>query len=203
MKKFVITFGTCVLLAVLVWVGTVLADRQHLNEDLIRLHVVAESDSVTDQQTKLRVRDAVTAFLQTNMDPGMDTEEAKQWLQTHLPQISDAVNTALSVCNPGVAAAVSFQKEAFPTRIYDTFTLPSGVYESLRITIGEGQGKNWWCVIFPSLCLPATTEGFEAAAVGAGFPDSLAGALIGEKPYRIRFFVLDCLGWLENFLFRG
>lgn len=203
MKLLAKTIGTCILLAVLVWFGTVLADRQHLNEDLIRLHVVAESDSEADQQIKLRVRDAVNAYLRSNMDAGMDTEQAKQWLQAHLQEISEAANAALDVYDLGVTATVSLKKEAFPTRDYDTFTLPAGVYESLRVTIGEGEGKNWWCVVFPSLCIPATTEGFEAAAAGSGFPDSLTGALTEEEPYQIRFFVLDCLGWLENFLFRG
>ena len=203
MKLLAKMIGTCILLAVIVWFGSVLSDRQQLSEDLIRLHVVAESDSEADQQTKLRVRDVVTAYLQANMDTGMDTEQAKQWLQDHLPQISDVANTALAVYNPNVSAVVSLNKEAFPTRTYDTFTLPAGVYESLRVTVGEGEGKNWWCVVFPSLCLPATTDGFEAAAAGAGFSDSLTGALTEEEPYQIRFFVLDCLGWLENFLFRG
>ena len=195
--------GICVLLVVIVWFGTVVSDRRHLNEDLIRLHVVAESDSEADQQTKLRVRDAVTAYLQANMDTNMDTEQAKQWLQEHLSQISELANEVLSDCGSDVSAVVSLKKEAFPTRTYDTFTLPAGVYESLRVTVGEGEGKNWWCVVFPSLCVPATTDGFEATAAGAGFSDSLTGALTEEEPYQIRFFVLDCLGWLENFLFRG
>lgn len=203
MKQLAKMIGICVLLVVIVWFGTVVSDRRHLNEDLIRLHVVAESDSEADQQTKLRVRDAVTAYLQANMDTNMDKEQAKQWLQDHLPQIRDTANEALALYDPDGSAEVSLKKEAFPTRTYDTFTLPAGVYESLRVTVGDGEGKNWWCVVFPSLCIPATTDGFEAAAAGAGFSDSLTGAITEEEPYRIRFFVLDCLGWLENFLFRG
>ena len=77
--------------------------------------------------------------------------------------------------------------------------MPAGTYDALRITVGEGQGQNWWCVVFPQLCLPAVSEGFEDTAAGAGFSDSLTGALEGE--YQVRFFLLDCLGWLENFLF--
>jgi len=88
-------------------------------------------------------------------------------------------------------------------RNYDTFRLPAGVYESLRIVIGEGEGKNWWCVVFPELCLPATAEGFESVAVGSGFSEALSGALTGETQYEIRFFLLDCFGRLENFFFHG
>jgi hypothetical protein len=96
-------------------------------------------------------------------------------------------------------ATVTVQKETFTTRKYDTFVMPAGVYDALRITVGEGQGQNWWCVVFPQLCLPAVSEGMEAEAAGAGFSDTLTGALEGE--YEVRFFLLDWLGWLENFLF--
>ena len=85
----------------------------------------------------------------------------------------------------------------------DTFTLPAGIYEALRITIGEGEGHNWWCVAFPSLCLSATSEEFADKAAGAGFPDSLTGALDGEEKYEVRFFLLDALGELEKFLYAG
>ena len=98
-------------------------------------------------------------------------------------------------------ATVSLCLEEFATRVYDTFTLPAGLYESLRIVIGEGEGQNWWCVMFPSFCLPATSEGFEEVACGAGFSDTLTQTLEGE--YEIRFFFLDALGAVENFLHRG
>ena len=98
---------------------------------------------------------------------------------------------------------VTLCKEAFDTRYYDTFTLPAGIYEALRITIGEGEGHNWWCVAFPSLCLSATSEEFADKAAGAGFPDSLTGALDGEEKYEVRFFLLDALGELEKFLYAG
>jgi stage II sporulation protein R len=98
---------------------------------------------------------------------------------------------------------VEVKKGAFPRRSYDTFSLPAGVYESLRITLGEGEGENWWCVVFPSLCLPAAGRSFGDTAAGAGFPDSLTGALEGRCGYEVRFFVLDCLCYLENLFFKG
>ena len=97
----------------------------------------------------------------------------------------------------------TLDKEVFDTRYYDTFTLPAGVYEALRITIGEGEGKNWWCVGFPTLCLPATSEGFEDVAAGAGFPDTLTAALEGERGYRVRFILLDLLGKWQGKNFKG
>ena len=103
----------------------------------------------------------------------------------------------------GETAKITFLKEEFDTREYDTFSLPAGVYESLRITIGEGAGKNWWCVVFPSLCVPATTEGFADTAAGSGFDNSLTGALGNNGGYKVRFFLLDCLGRIENFFHRS
>ena len=203
MKKLAKLLGICFLVAVLLWCTSVMADRQRLNEDLIRLHVVADSDENQDQQIKLQVKDAVVSYLQAEMPRDMNTQQAKAWLEGNLQQIQSVANRVLADEQQAYTAVVTLAQEAFPTREYDTFTLPAGVYESLRITIGEGEGKNWWCVVFPSLCLPATTDGFEDAAVGAGFSDTLTGSLTGQQPYQIRFFLLDCLGWLENFLFWG
>ena len=98
---------------------------------------------------------------------------------------------------------VSFEKEAFPVRYYDTFKLPSGVYQSLRIRIGQAQGRNWWCVVFPSLCVPQTGEEFRDVAAGSGFTDDLSRTLNGETGYEVRFFLLDLLGWLENKIYGG
>lgn len=195
--------GICLILAALVWCGTLLSDRQKLNEDLIRLHVVANSDSQADQEIKLRVRDAVVSSLQSDLAKVADVEEAKAYLRENLAKIQQIANDVLEKAGFDGEAVVTLCREAFDTRYYDTFTLPAGIYESLRITIGEGSGHNWWCVVFPTLCLPATTEGFADTAAGAGFSDSLTGALTGEAEYEIRFCLLDELGKLETQFFRG
>ena len=198
MRKLIRRVGFCFLLAALVWCGTLIADRQRLNEELIRLHVVANSDSEEDQAIKLQVRDAVTESLRGAMEQVADVKEAKAYLQENLSKIQTVANEALKKAGCDYQAVVTLCKETFDTRYYDTFTLPAGVYEALRITIGEGEGKNWWCVVFPSLCIPATSEGFEDVAAGAGFPEALNGALTGEEEYEVRFFLLDALGKLEN-----
>ena len=99
------------------------------------------------------------------------------------------------------SANVTLKKETFGTRVYDTFSLPAGVYDSLRIVIGAGEGRNWWCVVFPGLCVPAASEGVEDVAVSAGFSEELGKTLTGEEPYEIRFLLLDWLGRVENFFF--
>lgn len=198
MKKCVKRVGFCLLLVSLIWCGTVLADREQLDEGLIRLHVVANSDSGEDQRIKLQVRDAVVESLRGAMADVADVEQAKAYLQENLPKIQKVANETLRLLGCTETAVVSLCREAFDTRYYDTFSLPAGVYEALRITIGEGAGKNWWCVVFPTFCIPATTEGFHDVAAGAGFPDSLNSALTGEEGYEVRFFLLDALGELEK-----
>lgn len=203
MIKCVKRLGFCLFIAVHISSGGLLRDRQKLDEGLIRLHVVAASDSKEDQSVKLQVRDAVTAYLQDVMADIGDVDAAKTYLQENLPKIQSIANQVLAGAGRQDTAVVQLGKEIFDTRYYDTFRLPAGVYESLRIIIGEGEGKNWWCVVFPSLCLPATTSGFESVAAGAGFDEALLGALEGKPAYEIRFFLLDKLGELENKFFRG
>lgn len=200
MKKMVKCVFACALLAAFVWCGTVIADRQRLNEELIRLHVVANSDRVEDQELKLLVRDAIIASLRQALADVRDTEQAKEYLQENLPKLQELANKTLDAAGSAQQAVVTLCREGFPTRQYNTFSLPAGIYEALRVTIGDGAGKNWWCVVFPSLCVPQTSQGFSDTAAGAGFPDALSGALTGEEPYQIRFYLLDKLGELEKFL---
>lgn len=200
MKKMIKCVLVCALLTGLVWCGTVIADRERLNEELIRLHVVANSDTAEDQNLKLLVRDAVITSLRQALADVQDTQQAKEYLEENLPKLQELANKTLDAAGSTQRAVVTLCREGFPTRQYDTFSLPAGVYEALRITIGEGEGKNWWCVVFPSLCLPQTSQGFTDTAAGAGFPEALSGALSGEEPYQIRFYLLDKLGELEKIL---
>ena len=200
MKKLLKRVFACFLLVCLVYAGALVLDRQKLQTELIRLHVVAASDSEEDQAIKLQVRDAVLASLQEGLENVKDIEAARAYIQAQLPKLESAANEVLAAAGCGDVATVRLQVEEFAARVYDTFSLPAGLYDSLRITIGEGEGRNWWCVTFPTLCLPATTEGFEAVAAGAGFSDELTGTLTGE--YEVRFYLLDLLGQLENFLHR-
>lgn len=200
MKKMIKCVFVCALLTGLVWCGTVIADRERLNEELIRLHVVANSDTSEDQELKLLVRDAVITSLRQALADVQDTQQAKEYLKENLPKLQELANKTLDAAGSTQRAVVTLCREGFPTRQYDTFSLPAGVYEALRITIGEGEGKNWWCVVFPSLCLPRTSQGFTDTAAGAGFPEALSGALSGEEPYQLRFYLLDKLGELEKIL---
>ena len=201
MKKIVKLIGLMLLLSAAFGLGTIANDKQLLSESLIRLHVVADSDSAEDQNVKLQVRDAITEKLESVMEQMPDMQSAKEYIQSQIPVLEGIANDVLRSAGSACKAVVTFAKESFPTREYDTFALPAGVYESLRVTIGSGEGKNWWCVVFPRLCVSATSDGFEDTAVSAGFSDQLAGSLSRKPQYKVRFFLLDCFGWLENWIY--
>lgn len=203
MRKSLKRLGICALIAALVWTAGIISNKQTLQNGLIRLHVVAASDSEEDQNLKLLVRDAVISSLRENMNHVKDMETAKAYLRENLPKIEAVANCVLQKAGISDTVTVSLEPEEFETRTYDTFTLPAGVYEALRVTIGAGEGHNWWCVVFPALCVGATVEEFEETAHCAGLSDSLTAALAGEENYEVRFLILDALGRLENFLHKG
>jgi len=193
----------CALTAAIVWSAMLIADRETLNRELIRFHVVAASDSEQDQTVKLQVRDAVLAAIREDLESVGDVREARAYLQEQLPKIQRIANETLQIAGFEPEAVVSLCREAFDIRHYDTFTLPAGVYDSLRIVIGEGAGHNWWCVAFPTLCLPAAAEGFEAVAADAGLSENLTQTLSGREKHQVRFYFLDKLGQFQNRAFAG
>jgi len=197
LKRIVI----CGAVAVVCWLCVLILDRSALSQGLIRFHVVAASDSEEDQSVKLKVRDAVMSSIQDDLERISDISEAKKYLEDNLPKIENIVCRTLEENGFPTKASVQFCREAFPIRHYDTFSLPAGVYDSLRIVIGQGKGKNWWCVAFPSLCIPATSAAFCDAAVHSGFSERLSEVLSGNEKYSIRFYFLDRLGELENICF--
>lgn len=181
--------------AAFVWLGGVMQDHETLGEDILRLHVVAQSDETEDQAVKELVRDGVLQVLEQSMNAQQSRVQAEQTVERLLPKLEQTANEILEREGFSQRATVELAQEPFPVRHYDTFSLPSGVYHTLRVTIGEGKGHNWWCVIFPKLCLSASGEEFGEMS---GFSDTLNDTLTGN--YEIRFWLLDQLGRLENFL---
>ena len=130
------------------------ANSAALSDDLIRLHVIADSDDDYEQALKLRVRDAVLACAEPLLAEADSMQDARQILYAHLEDIRQA---ALDT-SEGRAVSVTLDSEFYPTRIYEGFSLPAGRYISLRILLGSARGQNWWCVVFPPLCTAASAE---------------------------------------------
>ena len=200
MKKAILFVCLSLFLSGLCFAVECSAEKMQLRENIIRLHVVANSDSAADQTQKLRVRDAVNDYLKQILADTSTARQAEEIISANLSHLQMVAEEQLRKENSPYNVNVHLREECFDIRHYETFSLPSGVYTSLRIEIGEAKGKNWWCVAFPSLCMAASIENFSEVAVDAGFSDELTQSISRNDQIEIRFFFLDFLGNLENFL---
>lgn len=130
-----------------------------IGKNLIRFHVIANSDSEKDQGVKLEVRDAILAKVGSKLENAKSTEEAMKYLQDNLDMITETANEILEENSMGYTAAASVGPYEFPVKSYNSITLPAGNYTALRVVLGNGDGKNWWCVMFPPLCFIDVTQG--------------------------------------------
>ncbi len=121
-------------------------------ENLIRLHVLANSDSASDQQLKLKVRDAVIAYLAPHLETVIDKEMARQVVLEHQGELTAVAEKVVAMNGSHESVAIELGMFDFPIKSYGNLVLPAGKYEAVRVLIGKAQGKNWWCVLFPPLC---------------------------------------------------
>ena len=157
-KKQVLCGGCALLLAVLlaaVSVAEHAAACREVRTDVLRLHVIANSDSEMDQQVKLKVRDALLTIGGDLLDGTVTAAEAEKTLGPHLNTLEETANAVLAANGCGYGAKAEVTNEYFDARAYGDITLPAGNYTALKVVLGEGAGRNWWCVMFPPLCLPA------------------------------------------------
>ena len=136
----------CVTLGVCAWAQ---GRQQDISSSLVRLHVIAASDEAAEQELKMRVRDSVLEYLTPVLDSAESPAQARSIINAEIPNI----RAAAEKCAEGRTVRVTLGSEYYPTREYDSFSLPAGQYSSLRVIIGQGQGHNWWCVMFPDLCV--------------------------------------------------
>ena len=141
-----------VLLALFIFVSNMEFATQIDSDSLIRIHVLANSDSQADQALKLQVKDAVVTYLKPQLEQSCSIEESRQIIQRSLPQIEQIAQQTLQQQHSGYQVTLQYGRFDFPIKYYGSFSLPAGNYEALRILIGEGQGHNWWCVLFPPMC---------------------------------------------------
>lgn len=133
------------------------AEQDLLADKVVRLHVVANSDSTEDQALKLQVRDAILAEATPDL-AGLERCEVLEALEQELPQIARVAAEVIGETGYTYPVTVTLEEERFPTKQYDDFALPAGDYTALRVQIGSGEGHNWWCVMFPPLCMGSVEE---------------------------------------------
>lgn len=177
------------LCVTLCWGLAARTQQRDLADQLIRLHVVAQSDSDRDQAVKLKVRDEILKILEPALSSAADSGQAGEVLAELLPDIEETARAAAAMAGTACRATATLSSESFPTREYESFALPAGEYMSLRVVLGDGGGKNWWCVVFPPLCSASAQESDEALA--ALSEDSVSLITSEDGGYDVRFRVLE------------
>lgn len=199
LKRWELALMAGVLLALVAgnWIA---GEQRELADSLIRLHVIANSDSQEDQALKLAVRDRVLELAEDLYPAHATREEAQAALEEHLEELEEAGREVVAEWGREDEVSAQITQCWFPTKEYGDFALPAGNYTALRLTIGEGAGQNWWCVAFPPLCLGAASETVEEAAQVGQF-SSQQKALITEENggYQLKFKSMELLGELQGF----
>ena len=126
--------------------------QQQLAEKVIRFHVLANSDSTADQHLKLQVRDAVGAYMYEKMPEIESRENCEEMILQWIPEIIETAEKVVAEAGYSYEVKAALTNCDFPVKSYGTYTFPAGKYEALQIVIGEGDGANWWCVMYPNMC---------------------------------------------------
>ena len=171
--------------------------EEKIYDTVVRLHVLANSDSEEDQALKLRVRDAVLDATSPLVKDCTSQEEAVEILSAHIPDLESAAAAVIRQEGYDYPVTVLLGEEDYPTRTYESCAFPAGTYVSLRVCIGNAEGQNWWCCLFPPLCLSAATakEDNEDAFIQVGLTKDQYGIITetGKTKYKVRFKILEVI----------
>ena len=165
-----------------------------LREGVLRLHILANSDSETDQQLKLKVRDEILSVTAASFDSVSNIDEAIEIANNDIDKICAAASRVIKNEGFDYAVTAAVEKNFFENRVYDDFTLPAGVYNSLTVRIGKAEGHNWWCVVFPGVCIPAAQKRGLEKAVSEGS----AGVAKNARKYKVRFKTVEVYEKIRN-----
>ncbi len=173
-------------------------EQDALAQKVIRLHVVANSDSAEDQALKLKVRDAVLQEGALRLT-GLDRDQALEALAQALPELGRVAADTVAKEGYDYPVRVSLGEDAFPTKRYENFSLPAGDYTALRVELGEGSGQNWWCVVFPPLCLGSVSETAAETLAESGLTEDQVSLVTGEtEGYVVKFKAMELWEGLKS-----
>ena len=195
MKKITVVILVCVALFLFVGLMPVHGEEK-IYDSVVRLHILANSDSEEDQALKLAVRDEILEVTAPLLDGCSDRATAEAVLRSHTEEIAAAADRVIRAAGRNDAVRLEFDEEEYPERGYDGFCFPAGTYLSLRVLIGAGEGHNWWCCLFPPVCRAAAAVGKEEAeeafiAVGLTPEQYRVITESNSTVYRVRFKILE------------
>ena len=182
------------------WGAWSLQRQDRLEQRMIRLHVIANSDDPADQALKLQVRDRVLTLAEDILRSADSREEAMAQLEAELPSVESAAEQEIARQGYGYGVTARLEKTEFPRKTYDGFALPAGEYTALRVVIGEGKGQNWWCVVFPPLCTTAATDRAETAISAGWEQDDLDLVTEENTGYVLKFRSLELWETIRRWL---
>jgi len=196
--KFLVELTSSILIAASILSVAPCFGEAEIYNNTLRLHVIAQSDSAEDQALKLGVRDTVLATVSDNLQSCTSFDEAYASISDMTDTIASAAEEYLHENGSACSVKVELGRENYPRRDYGDTALPAGEYTSLRVIIGEGEGKNWWCVLFPSVCMGFAKDADEYAAVG--FTPREYKVITGESDrWKVRFRILEVLSEMIGF----
>lgn len=163
--------------------------------DCLRFHIIANSDSTEDQELKLKVRDDLLENTAVLFEKAESKSEALELCRNNEDVIKEYVQKVIKEHGYNYTVEVKTGKAFFPTRTYEKYTLPAGKYDALKVIIGEGEGKNWWCVMFPSLCLPTSVKKNNISDV---LTEEEINLIEKNPKYEIRFWIVEKIQKLKN-----
>ena len=190
--ELALLIGVTVFLLTSAWAANT---QDALAEKVVRLHVIANSDTEADQALKLKVRDAVLARTTEILEQSADRAEAEVLLREALPELERIAEETVRAEGGDDPVTAELAEASFPTKEYDGFALPAGKYLALRIVIGAGAGQNWWCVVFPPLCTAAAEEVPETALAAGLTEDQVSLITEEDSGYVLKFKVVE---WWES-----
>ncbi len=170
------------------------ADCQSIRSDTLRLHILANSDSEEDQKLKLKVRDAILEKSPTLFEGSASLEDAVRSAEECLSEIQSTAEEEIFANGYNYNVKVYLCDMYFETREYEDFTLPAGKYKAVRIEIGKAEGKNWWCVLFPALCIPASQD---SAQIDEVFSESEI-QVVSKPKYKAKFAIVELIEKFKN-----
>ncbi|HEU5139170.1 MAG TPA: stage II sporulation protein R [Bacillales bacterium] len=165
-------------------------------DEAIRLRILANSNSQADQTLKRQVRDAVNAQIASWVDDLHSIDQARQEISSHLPEIKQTVAETMKSHHADQSFKVEFGNVQFPTKIYGNYVYPAGTYEALLITLGEGLGANWWCVLFPPLCFLDFENGDAVKTSGTATSQAVDEGSEKQDGIQVKFFFVE---WFSSF----
>ena len=188
MVELVLLLGAAVFLLSGIWA---LNTQRDLADRVVRLHVLANSDTEEDQALKLLVRDAVLERATEILEQSADRAEAETRLRESLSELEAIAEETVRANGYDYAVTAELEDTSFPTKEYDGFSLPAGEYLALRILIGEGAGQNWWCVVFPPLCTAASADVPETALAAGLTEDQVSLMTEEDGGYQLKFKAVE------------